>query len=201
MGLFSKFASELRFLVDPSACDRVIQRAIQDIHELEGKTYNTEIAQNLQQEMCGTMAQLRTLVSEVTSSIPSKISAWKSATSKLARCTKATEKEIKKDLKKRKRTQKQQSSADAAAADVSEPEPDSPAVQKKKAEEQAVREQCAAHNIWLVETVLNAQKQRELVLIQTMRSFSELLKKTAQTVLFVSAEALQQLSNMSHSKE
>ena len=90
-----------RFLVDSAACDRTIQKAIKDIHELEGKTYSAEIAQNLQQEMCGNMAQLRTLLSEVTSTIPSKVSAWKSATSKLAKCTKATEKEIKKDLKKR----------------------------------------------------------------------------------------------------
>ena len=198
--VFSKFAFELRFLVDSAACDRTIQKAIKDIHELEGKTYSAEIAQNLQQEMCGNMAQLRTLLSEVTSTIPSKVSAWKSATSKLAKCTKATEKEIKKDLKKRKKMQKQQSSADAAA-DASEPEQESPAVQKKRAEEQAVREQCAAHNEWLVQTVLNAQKERELVLMQTIRSLSGLLKNSAQEVLIVCAEALQQLTSSPRTKE
>ena len=96
--------------------------------------------------------------------------------------------------------QKQQSSADAAA-DASEPEQESPAVQKKRAEEQAVREQCAAHNEWLVQTVLNAQKERELVLMQTIRSLSGLLKNSAQEVLIVCAEALQQLTSSPRTKE
>ena len=92
-------ASQLRVLVDESACDRLIQKSIQEMHQLDTKTFTPEIAKRLQEEMVGSTVQLRTMLTEVTSSFPSKVNSWKSMTSKLGRCEKATAREIKKDLK------------------------------------------------------------------------------------------------------
>ena len=198
LGVFPKFAFQLPYLVDESACDRLIQKSITEMHQLGTKTFNPEIAKELQEEMVGSIVQLRTMLAEVTSSFPSKINAWKSMTSKLGRCEKATEREIKKDIKRRKRMEKKrrQSSADAAAAAVgeaSEPEPDSPAVSKKKGEEQSVREKCAELNSWLVQAVLDSQKQREHVFVKNLVSFAKLLKNSSVQTLTVCNSMMGQL--------
>lgn len=205
MGVFPKFAFQLPYLVDESACDRLIQKSITEMHQLGTKTFNPEIAQQLQEEMVGSIVQLRTMLTEVTSSFPSKINAWKSMTSKLGRCEKATEREIKKDLKRRKRLEKKrrQSSADTAAAAVaeaSEPEPDSPAVSKKKGEEQMVREKCAELNSWLVQAVLDSQKQREHVFVKNLVSFAKLLKNSSVQTLTLCNSMLGQLEAISENR-